>query len=1367
MEEFNAYYFPWVRKGLGTYIDETDSLGENDGVVLCRPELTVKSKYTVQHERPEEGKKDNESEIILEKTVKFTGPGDILRVNASAVMKVHPEAGSEGFPTQYLPYIEFWEPDFLWRYTPASENDGRLRPWMALLVCPKDLVRIGTLSGDMSYFTFIGDEADWGNVFPDVKLLHRSAHAQGNEPDKADFCRLLGMRNQELLEKNVDYVALLVPAYETGRLRGLGLEEEQICDVPAQQTAWEATMAEQKKKRQGLEFPIYYKWFFKAGTDDFDTIAARLEPVGEQLKAGLVLDVTDMGEGFSYKTVAHEKSRFSIMMPAATLTPGYKAEVEFPANGVAKYQTEEKLYTNLKNLLSKNPVFAENRANIQGNDAVDEIGTDDPMIVPPVYGARHAMATELDEQSAPWLKELNMDVHHRAAAGLGRKVVQKHQEELMDRAWKQVEAIQALNMELYQRLMSINANKALQKKSLDLFVDEQDPSKFLGYFMRYLATMKSAAGENAPSMEDIISNAGIPASFAAPSFQQNTEKLAKIVADLDTSTLMENIVDKQLFKFTQQEPVGAVSLDDEFEISTPSETWSLLQKNMYYQNALLVGAYEQHLSDLVFMDLTKETDEHFGSYYRPAFDQKRLNLITRQPISNSYAIEMPLEPYRYLMQSVSSFCEREGKDDPDTFKAALEAFMKEKRPYYTRLYVVDDEICKRIDEDKHPAHRTIGLKETSDGLEYTGVGDKRIFPPMALFIPDETYDLLFGEDGFPDGARPEEGNYVYTCPHLEASHNHGLRYKYHYPIGPDCNLEEETFLFSNSYNHRVLKKEGVMADEITAEKAIFKYIKETIKESEGHKIHDIMRSFFSRFRNYDKTEYKNVLEEDWFKSKVLDGALLFYKEEHPTIVYNGVQSFYKNCEKLFNYLITGDDTLYDVSSISDLRKQYFLTVLLYQLTEQPAVELLASWWRRILGRNTLLYTLSCHETIGPWMLVLLLHIEGSTGYYSKMSKILKEVDDFLMSSPAYLLVTKSRWNSRKIPDVIDGGLEGVVLKTVKEKLFPEEQAYLEKSRERLVNLHKMKVKRTPTPVDPVPIDNKAVTELKESMENKDAVEQMRKVAQTYYDHFYADNEEGKRLRAEYIDKLLMSKYPILAYPFFPEPTYYYLNMISDKFIIPGLDQIPMDHIAMFTSNPQFTEAFLCGMNTEMGSELQWREYPTDRRGSYFRKFWDSESSAEAIRNNEFFDVEPLHLWEGTHLGENHLAGKGNLLIFAIHSDLFKLYPNTHVFLNKAVQGASESQVAFGSGRLDPVMETFIRENILLVGFDISLKEALGAPRSENCGYLLAFEQDLDDLNFTAQAKGLDRCKTSAETANLLKDKVTIFGKHISRFMDAN
>jgi hypothetical protein len=79
-------------------------------------------------------------------------------------------------------------------------------------------------------------------------------------------------------------------------------------------------------------------------------------------------------------------------------------------------------------------------------DALIDVAGDDPVITPPLYGRWHAMTSRLLttrqgqslQNSANWVHELNLDPRHRVAAGLGTRVVQEGQEDLMASAWTQV-----------------------------------------------------------------------------------------------------------------------------------------------------------------------------------------------------------------------------------------------------------------------------------------------------------------------------------------------------------------------------------------------------------------------------------------------------------------------------------------------------------------------------------------------------------------------------------------------------------------------------------------------------------------------------------------------------------------------------------------------------------------------------------------------------------------------------------------------------------------------------------------------------------------------------------------------------------------
>ena len=165
MENKQNYFFPWVRKGISCKISEIDTLGEivGNGIENHNLHPTVRLTTTVNLINNSQ-KVENKD---LSKILNLAGPSDILGINASAIKLFKPSDGEVGFSNDYLPYIEFWEPDFAWRFTPASPGaNGRLRPWVALVVCPKEKCRIANATQNTAKVVFdIKDNDDYQRIF--------------------------------------------------------------------------------------------------------------------------------------------------------------------------------------------------------------------------------------------------------------------------------------------------------------------------------------------------------------------------------------------------------------------------------------------------------------------------------------------------------------------------------------------------------------------------------------------------------------------------------------------------------------------------------------------------------------------------------------------------------------------------------------------------------------------------------------------------------------------------------------------------------------------------------------------------------------------------------------------------------------------------------------------------------------------------------------------------------------------------------------------------------------------------------------------------------------------------------------------------
>jgi hypothetical protein len=80
--------------------------------------------------------------------------------------------------------------------------------------------------------------------------------------------------------------------------------------------------------------------------------------------------------------------------------------------------------------------------------------------------------------------------------------------------------------------------------------------------------------------------------------------------------------------------------------------------------------------------------------------------------------------------------------------------------------------------------------------------------------------------------------------------------------------------------------------------------------------------------------------------------------------------------------------------------------------------------------------------------------------------------------------------------------------------------------------------------------------------------------------------------------------PIGSAPVFTHRCAEPLASLSQDWLLPGLERVPVDSVAMLEPNERFIEAFMLGLNVEMGRELLWRDFVViDPRATFFRRFW--------------------------------------------------------------------------------------------------------------------------------------------------------------------
>ncbi len=553
----NYTFLPWVRRGFGAGISTPDDFGAN----AAGPErAAVPVSFNVNGQP-------------IAKDVEVLGPGDVVGINPIAIVKTDPRNWVTDFEANYLPYIDFYEEDFPWRFTPAiaagTLEQGRLRPWIFLVVLKEDEFVERKDSRPLPAFEF-AEGLDPTAFFPHPDQtwawahVHVSQNVIGNALQTATAAdvavveqnlaqtirtnadsassRLLCARK---LEDNTAYHAFVIPAFETGRLAGLGI------DIPpgtsGQRSSWDAG--------QRLH-PIYYRWFFRTGEKgDFEFLVDLLEPRPVDKRVGVrSMDMQDPGyevEGMSgaLRVMGLEGAlRSTEMEPSPAEWPPAGTDFDNPPAGSAGRFLNQ----------------LEQKVNLQFSLQQPETATNphpDPIVSPPLCGKWYTMAERLDvRQGGGWVDELNRDPRLRTPAGAGTEVVQKEQEKLMQQAWAQLGDLLQTNQKIRQfQLAWMSTFVTFQKNVLPQPVDQ---------FLTFTHAVQSRVLGSPTTIARQVRESRLPRAAIDPAFRRIARPrgaiMRKVVPD---GTAPPQDVLRQLNegKLTAApappEPAGQISLD--------------------------------------------------------------------------------------------------------------------------------------------------------------------------------------------------------------------------------------------------------------------------------------------------------------------------------------------------------------------------------------------------------------------------------------------------------------------------------------------------------------------------------------------------------------------------------------------------------------------------------------------------------------------------------------------------------------------------------------------------------------------------------------------------------------------------------------
>jgi hypothetical protein len=190
---------------------------------------------------------------------------------------------------------------------------------------------------------------------------------------------------------------------------------------------------------------------------------------------------------------------------------------------------------------------------------------------------------------------------------------------------------------------------------------------------------------------------------------------------------------------------------------------------------------------------------------------------------------------------------------------------------------------------------------------------------------------------------------------------------------------------------------------------------------------------------------------------------------------------------------------------------------------------------------------------------------------------------------------------------------------------------------------------------------------------------------------------------------------IQAFPVIGDSTYQYLDRLAGGWVLPEANGLEPDTAILLRTNPEFISAFLVGLNHEMNSELLWRGYPTDQRGTPFLHFWDRVDNRP--------DIRAIHEWPPPRslgaAGAPPGTGNGEQIVLLLRGTLLRRYPDIVIYATEGTRAAPGTTVP-PEGR--PMFFAQLSPDISLVGFPLTpaqleasqwwfvLEQQLTAPR---------------------------------------------------------
>lgn len=467
--------------------------------------------------------------------ITFFGPSDVQGINPSAIARVEPPNGTNDFEPNYFPFIEFRDPDFIWRYSLSNPDDqsSPQQPWLALLVYSKEELQSMGIGGSPA-FRQNGDGRWVLDISPDFLPSQKRAeyidqltgHTQlhnydesgilqfiENNPEK-NCSRLFCLRK---LTKETNYVLFLVPYYLAGATGSDELGDASILDIS-----------------ERTEIPVYHHSYFTTSEEgDFEFLARKLTLIQDPPPLGTKpVDITQNLEEIPDQIPYQDRE-------GALVAPGYSKDREKYFKRVEKQHRTDMLYEEIKKDQRNKP-----RGIVISDTALED--EKDPFVTLPYYG-KHYQKFVLRSKNTwddlakktplHWSEELNLDIRNRISAGFGTQAIRKHQQKYLKECWLQAGDLHLANEKLLRAQAGVKLSQSIQERFVDFWSDE---AFFLvsRSFQSHFAAQKTG---RSTSIKTRLNHSGLPKGSIQPALLRMARQRLK-TRNLGTFDPWKNVI---------------------------------------------------------------------------------------------------------------------------------------------------------------------------------------------------------------------------------------------------------------------------------------------------------------------------------------------------------------------------------------------------------------------------------------------------------------------------------------------------------------------------------------------------------------------------------------------------------------------------------------------------------------------------------------------------------------------------------------------------------------------------------------------------------------------------------------------------------